>query len=130
MSGFLLDTDIAIELTRKRDQNLRARAAAESGLALSAVTVFELRFGADNSVDPSANHAGVDELIGIIEPISFDARAARHAGHIRLALQRRGIPIGAYDTLIAGHARSLGMTLVTRNVREFERVPGLLVEVW
>jgi len=126
----LLDTDVAVEVTRKRDRDVHARLHAEARVALSAVSLYELRFGAEKSTDPRANHDGVDELLGAVDLLEFDAAAAAHAGEIRAELRHAGTPIGPYDTLIAGHARSRGLVLVTRNVREFERVPGLRVERW
>jgi tRNA(fMet)-specific endonuclease VapC len=126
----LLDTDVAVEATRKRDREVHARLRAETRVALSAVSLYELRFGAEKSADPRANHDGVDELLAIVDLLEFDAAGAAHAGEIRAELRRAGTPIGPYDTLIAGHARSRGLVLVTRNVGEFERVPGLRVERW
>lgn len=99
-------------------------------MALSAVSLYELRFGAEKSADARANHDGVDELLTAVDLLEFDAAAAAHAGAIRAELRRAGTPIGPYDALIAGHARSRALVLVTRNVREFERVPGLRVECW
>ena len=69
-------------------------------------------------------------LAARLEVLAFDAEAAAHAADIRATLERRGLPIGGYDLLIAGHARSRGLIVVTNNVREFARVDGLRIEDW
>jgi len=127
---YLLDTDIAIELLRKRDASLRDRWRAAGPTAASTVSLFELRFGAARSSDTAGNDLAVDELAAAVDFLDLDADAAAHAGDIRADLARRGTPIGAYDVMIAGHARSLGLIVATRNEREFRRVDGLRVERW
>ncbi|WGY03275.1 PIN domain-containing protein [Nocardioides sp. QY071] len=126
----LIDTDVAIELLRKRDLPLRERWRAAGPAAASAVSLFELRFGAARSTEAARNALAVDELAAAVDFLEFDADAAAHAGDIRADLARRGTPIGAYDVMIAGHARSRGLIVVTRNEREFHRVEGLRVERW
>ncbi|TQK72519.1 PIN domain-containing protein [Nocardioides sp. SLBN-35] len=126
----LIDTDVAIELLRKRDLPLRERWRAAGPVAASAVSLFELRFGAARSTEAARNALAVDELAAAVDFLEFDADAAAHAGDIRADLARRGTPIGAYDVMIAGHARSRGLIVVTRNEREFHRVEGLRVERW
>ena len=126
----LLDTDIAIEILRKRDAALRARLAEEGAVGCSSVSLYELRFGASRSRVSRNDHAAVDELTSVVDFVDFDVEAARHAGEIRAELAAVGTPIGPYDVMIAGHARSLGLVLVTRNAREFARVRGLVVERW
>ncbi|MFT4265030.1 MAG: PIN domain-containing protein [Nocardioides sp.] len=127
----LIDTDIAIEALRKRDNGLIERLRAAGRVGLSSVSLYELRYGAERSAEPARNHAAVDELTSTVaEPLDFGPDAAGHAAAVRAALERRGTPIGPYDLQIAGHARSLGLVLVTRNVGEFERVPSLVVERW
>jgi tRNA(fMet)-specific endonuclease VapC len=126
----LLDTDIAIELLRKRDVALREAWRAAGRAAASSISLFELRFGAARSADPARNDLAVDELAAAVDFLDFDAEAAAHAGDIRADLARRGTPIGAYDIMIAGHARSRGLIVVTRNEREFRRIDGLRVERW
>jgi len=130
--GFLLDADLCIELLRGRTPARLRTWIAEQGaaLAMSAVVLSELRFGAERSSAPALHHRGVDALTGLVPVMPLDADAARHAGSIRAALAARGTPVGLADALIAGHARSLAATLVTGNVREFRRVPGLLLEDW
>lgn len=126
---YLIDTDIAIELLRNRDRELAMTVAQHDEISLSVISVFELQYGAAHSNDPRAQ-SKVDALLAVVNVLPFDVDAAVESGRVRAELARNGQQIGPYDRLIAGHARSLGMTLVTRNVREFERVPGLLVEAW
>ena len=91
---------------------------------------MELLFGAHNSQAVRRNLEAVESLLGRIDVLDFDISAAEHSGQIRATLAQRGTPIGPYDTMIAGHARSRGLTLVTNNVSEFERVSGLRLENW
>jgi tRNA(fMet)-specific endonuclease VapC len=97
---------------------------------MSSVSLMELIYGAEKSADPERNLRDVEGLAARLEVLAFDPGAALHTGRIRAALARAGTPIGHYDQMIAGHARSLGLTLVSNNLREFERVPGLLTENW
>lgn len=126
----LLDTDIAIELLRKRDQAVREHWRTAGRVAASSVSLFELRYGAARSRDVARNDLAVDELTTVIDFLQFDADAAAHAGDIRADLATQGTPIGPYDVMIAGHARSRGLILVTRNETEFRRVDGLRVTAW
>lgn len=126
----MLDTDVAIEVLRRRDPTLRERLLAEGAVALSTITVHELRYGAERSADPARNHAAIDQLTAVADVLPFSEVDGGEAGRVRAELRRAGTPIGAYDVLIAGHARAAGLILVTRNVREFERVEGLRVERW
>mgnify|MGYP000076639617 CR=1 FL=1 len=127
----LLDTNILIFALRNRTPGLRDRMRAQVGrMAVSAISAAELAYGVERSSDPVRNRRATEELLALTTPLAFDERAAEHAGEIRATLASAGTPIGAYDVLIAGHARSAGLTLVTNNVREFARVPGLLVEDW
>lgn len=99
-----------------------------SQLTISTVTLAELRFGAEKSHKTSENQSVLDQFAARLSVVDFDADAAKHYGQIRIALRRQ--QIGPLDTLIAAHARSLDLILVTDNVREFKRVPGLLIENW
>lgn len=90
----------------------------------------ELQYGVNKSRHPVQNQAALDLFLAPLEIAPFDALAAQHTGRIRAELERQGTPIGAFDLLIAGHARSLGYTLVTNNGREFSRVPRLSLENW
>ena len=128
---FLLDTNIVIFALRDRTPTLRERLTEHFGrMAVSAITIAELQYGIERSSDPARNRRATDEFLSLVEVQPLSAAAAEHAGEIRAALAAVGRPIGAYDVLIAGHARAAGLTVVTNNVREFDRVPGLLVEDW
>lgn len=128
---FLLDTNIVIFALRNRTPELRARLAADYGrLAVSTITVAELQFGAERSQNPQQNRHAYEAFLALVEVQPFSFAAAEHSGEIRAELAKTGRPIGSYDALIAGHARASGLVVVTNNVREFDRVPGLLVEDW
>lgn len=128
---YLLDTNILIFILRNRTPALRQRLSQNEGaLAVSTVTVHELQYGVERSARPDQNRVAVDSLLDLVEVLPFDRAAAEHAGRTRAALARTGEPIGAYDVLIAAHARSIGLVVVTNSRSEFERVPGLLVEDW
>lgn len=106
----------------------RLRGLPPADVAVSAVVLHELYFGAFKSARREHNLALVDALR--FEVLPLDTEDARHAGEVRAILSALGTPIGAYDVLIAGQARARGLVLVTRNLREFDRVPGLTVENW
>lgn len=106
----------------------RLRAQPVLDVGVSAVMMHELYFGAFKSAMRDRNLARVDALR--FEVLPFDTEDARQAGEIRARLSGQGTPIGALDVLIAGQASARGLTLITRNVREFSRVPGLSTENW
>lgn len=91
---------------------------------------MELIYGAEKSAAPEKNLSVVEGFVARLEVLAFDNDAAAQAGMIRSELARAGTPIGPYDQMIAGHARSQGLIVVTNNVREFERVSGLRIEDW
>jgi len=91
---------------------------------------MELEYGIQRSGDQEANARAVDRLLDFVPVLEFGATAAREAGLVRAELAAAGSPIGSYDVLIAGHARSAALTLATGNVREFSRVPNLTVDDW
>ncbi|KAF1031231.1 MAG: tRNA(fMet)-specific endonuclease VapC [Pseudomonas sp.] len=99
-------------------------------LCISTVTLMELIYGAEKSSNPQKNLADLEGFSARLEVLKFDEDAAAHTGQLRAELARAGTPIGPYDQMIAGHARSQGLILVTNNRREFDRVPGLRVEDW
>lgn len=128
---YLLDSDTAIALQRKKPTATVAQCRDHSGeLGLSTVSAFELWFGADNSSNPAQNRQAVNEFLSLFAIIDFDLDAASHAAEIRAALSEAGTPIGPLDLQIAAIARARGLTVVTGNTREFERVPGLRLENW
>ena len=97
---------------------------------MSDVVLYELLFGAEKSVRPVENRTGVERFAARLSVLSFDSAAAAHSANIRATLEQRGAPIGSYDVMIAGHARSRGLIVVTGNLREFDRVDGLRSEDW
>jgi tRNA(fMet)-specific endonuclease VapC len=99
-------------------------------MCISVVTWGELIYGAEKSSHPERNLTDIEEMAARLEIAPFEALAAAHFGQLRAELYRIGKPIGPYDMMIAGHARSMGLILVTNNLKEFERVPGLRVENW
>ncbi len=127
----ILDTDTCIyAINRRSDAIAEHLIRLEGQLGLSSITLAELTFGAENSSRVAQNLASIYLFSKVVPPVDFDARAAAHFGEIKVALKRSGTPVGAFDMLIAAHARSLDVTLVTNNRREFDRVPGLRVETW
>ena len=129
---YMLDTNIIAYAINKRPETVLRRLTAHEPeeLCLSDITLGELEFGVCKSSRPEQNRLALLAFLAVLRVLPFDADAARHYGEIRWDLSRRGTPIGANDLLIAAHARSLGLTLVTNNLREFERVPDLTVENW
>ncbi len=128
---YLLDTNTLIYFFRGQGRVAeRLLATPVSEVALSAVTLFELRVGIAKSTSPHKRLQQLEELLTSITVIPFANGEARHAAEIRAALESRGIPIGPMDTLIAGTAKAHGATLVTRNIEEFGRVDGLAIEDW
>jgi tRNA(fMet)-specific endonuclease VapC len=130
-----LDTNVVVSLLNGRRPAIRRRYEAErlagSRLTLPAIALFELRFGAANSDRPEANARVLERFLDAkIEILNFDACDAAEAGAIRAYLRARGTPIGPYDVLIAAQARRRDAALVTSNLREFQRVPGLIVMDW
>ena len=131
MLRYLLDTNLCIRVLRDRPAGLRVRFNSEaSGLCMSDVVLYELLFGAEKSTKPAENRTAVEHFAGRLSVLPFDSAAAAHAADIRANLERRGASIGAYDLMIAGHARSRGLIVVTGNLREFSRVEGLRSEDW
>jgi tRNA(fMet)-specific endonuclease VapC len=131
MIKYMLDTNICIFTIKNKPQIVREAFNRHNGqLCISAVTLMELFYGAEKSAAPEKNLAVIEGFVARLEVLPFDNEAAAHTGMIRSELARAGTPIGPYDHMIAGHARSRGFIVVTNNLREFERVPGLRVEDW
>ena len=131
MLRYMLDTNLCIRLLRDRPAGLRPRFSAEAqSLCTSTVVLTELLYGAEKSARPQHHRQEVETFSQRLELLPFDAEAAAHAADIRTVLEKSGEPIGAYDLLIAGHARSRGLIVVTGNLREFARVEGLRAEDW
>jgi tRNA(fMet)-specific endonuclease VapC len=131
MLKYLLDTNIVIYVIKRRPIEVLSIFNENAGrMAISAVTLSELFHGAEKSAKVAQNLAVVEEFASLLEVLPYTAKASQHYGAIRSALERVGRPIGVNDLHIAAHARSEGLTLVTHNLGEFERVPGLLTENW
>ena len=131
MLKYLLDTNIVIYTMKNRPQRVKSRFQQHHGqMGISTVTIGELVFGAEHSQQTEQNLEDIEALAARLEVLPFDNKAAYHFGQIRAALYRTGQPIGPYDMMIAGQARAAGLKLVTNNFKEFERVPGLLLENW
>ncbi|MEV4609486.1 tRNA(fMet)-specific endonuclease VapC [Neorhizobium sp. LMR1-1-1.1] len=131
MLKYMLDTNICIFTIKNKPQQVRDAFNRHSGqLCISSVSLMELIYGAEKSASPERNLAVVEGLAARLEVMSYDELAATHTGQLRAELARNGTPIGPYDQLIAGHARSRGLIMVTNNRREFDRVAGLRIEDW
>lgn len=131
MFKYLLDTNIVIYVIKRRPlAALKIFNQQQGRMAVSAITVAELVHGAEKSQFPARNLAVVEDFFSRMAILPYTAEAAYHYGSIRAVLEKEGQTIGVNDLHIAGHARSLGLTLVTNNLREFERVPGLMLENW
>jgi tRNA(fMet)-specific endonuclease VapC len=131
MLRYLLDTNLCIRVIRERPASLRTRFNAEAGsLCISDVVLYELYYGAEKSARQAETRQTVDRFAAHLAVLPYGSAAAAHTANIRADLERRGLTIGAYDLMIAGHARSLGLVVVTGNLREFHRVDGLRSEDW
>ena len=128
---YMLDTNICIFIMKHVPNVLSAFFQKKNdGVAISAITQAELEFGLYNSNMQENNKNKLISFLSLVEILPFDGTAATSYGMIRTELKRNGTPIGNMDMLIAAHAKSLNMTLVTNNTREFERVKGLIIEDW
>src|SRR5712671_1413548 len=127
---FLLDAHVVIGLLNEATSKLAQRARREkpTDIAISAIVAHELFYGAFRSQRATQNVASIDALQ--FEVLEFDKEDARQAGEVRALLASKGTPIGPYDVLIAGQAKSRNLILVTNNTDEFGRVPGLRLDDW
>jgi tRNA(fMet)-specific endonuclease VapC len=130
-----LDTNAVIAAINRRLPSVRTRleAAIVAGepVGISAIVLFELRYGIIKSARPQENRAILEAFLALdVTPWPFEPEDAEEAGEIRAELERRGTPIGPYDVLIAAQARRRGAVLITANTLEFARVPGLTIENW
>jgi tRNA(fMet)-specific endonuclease VapC len=128
----MLDTNICIYIIKRRPQSVLDRFSAfpVGDIGISSITLAELEYGAAKSAQPKKNREALEEFVSPLDIATFDRDAAEAYGRIRAVLERKGLPIGAMDMLIAAHALSLGVNLVTNNETEFQRVSGLRVENW
>jgi tRNA(fMet)-specific endonuclease VapC len=131
MLRYMLDTNLCVRVLRDRPKDVRDRFnAAADALCISTIVLTELLHGAAKSARPDHNRREVERFAARLEVLAFDEPAADHAADIRFALERTGRRIGGYDLLIAGHARSRGLIVVTGDLGEFRRVEGLRSEDW
>ncbi|MGI8403852.1 MAG: type II toxin-antitoxin system VapC family toxin [Thermomicrobiales bacterium] len=133
--SYLLDTNVVIDLLRARATTVRAHyrqvVGSNEAIAISAITLFELRHRIAKSSRPEQNSAALNTLLqSQIEVIPFTDEDAPIAGELTAHLESQGRRIGPYDLLIAAQALRTGMTLVTANTSEFNRVPDLQWEDW
>lgn len=127
----MLDTNIVIYILKRRPLEILSTFNANANrMAISSITLAELTHGAEKSDRVTENLEVIDNFCSRLEVLPYGEKAAQHYGAIRAGLEQLGQPIGVNDIHIAGHARSEGLALVTHNVSEFERVPGLELENW
>ena len=128
---YLLDTNTCIFIMKKIPIVVeRLRSAQKDGVVMSSITLAELEYGVSKSKAYERNRNTLLAFSTLVNILPFDVSASAEYGSIRAALEKMGTPISVLDTLIAAHAKSLKLVLITNNTREFQRVKGLLVEDW
>jgi tRNA(fMet)-specific endonuclease VapC len=129
---YILDTNMCIYVIKKKPSRVleRFRTFGVSDIGISTITLSELEYGVAKSTRKEQNLEALIEFLAPLEILSFDEKASRHYGEIRAHLEGKGISVGAMDLLIAAHARSLLLPLVTNDTRAFKRIPGLQIENW
>jgi len=131
MLKYMLDTNIVIYVIKRRPVEVLALFNRHAGqMCISSITLAELLHGAEKSARPDHNLRQVEDFVSRLEVLEYGTKAAAHYGDIRAGLERQGTPIGVNDLHIAGHSRSEGLTLVTNNLKEFERVEALRLDNW
>lgn len=127
----MLDTNIVIYTIKNRPPEVKDSFKRFKGsMCVSTVTVGELIYGAERSSNPEKNLKVIEGMLARVTVLPYEEKDAVHFGQIRAELLSIGKPIGPYDMMIAAHARSKGLILVTNNTREFERVPGIRLDNW
>lgn len=127
----MLDANLCIRVLRLRSPELSDRFENEAHeLSISTIVLHELYYGAERSARVSEQRQKVEVFAANLSVLNFDNEAAQHAADIKARLARDGNLIGPNDLLIAGHARSLGLKLITGNLKEFTRVDGLRCDDW
>jgi tRNA(fMet)-specific endonuclease VapC len=131
MLTYMLDTNICIYVMKNYPPVLRDKfnALAEQ-LCISSITLGELHYGAEKSARRVENLTAIEHFVARLDVLAFADKAAAHYGQVRAELERAGTLCGAHDMQIGGHARSEGLIVVTNNMREFARMPGLRIENW
>jgi tRNA(fMet)-specific endonuclease VapC len=131
MLAYMLDTNICIYVMKNHPPELREKfnSLAEQ-LCISSITLGELHYGAEKSARRAENLTAIENFVARLDVLAFVDRAAAHYGQVRAELERAGTPCGVHDMQIGGHARSEGLIVVTNNMREFARMPGVRAENW
>ena len=131
MLAYMLDTNICIYVMKTYPPAIlkKFNALAEE-LCISSITLGELHYGAEKSAHRAENLTAIEHFTARLEVLSFGEKAAAHYGQLRAELERAGTPCGIHDMQIGGHARSEGLIVVTNNLREFLRMPGLRTDNW
>ncbi len=129
---YLLDTNICVYIIKQKPKIVfeKFKKLFVGSIGISSITLAELQFGVKKSSNPEKNKEALEKFITPLEILDFDYSATIEYGIIRADLEKRGIPIGPLDMLIASHARSYKLTLVTNNEKEFTRIPDLKIENW
>ena len=129
---YMLDTNICIYAIKHKPEKVfqKLQEVESEDVCVSSVTYAELVHGVEKSAAVEKNRLALSVLLANIENLDFDVDAADCYGKIRADLEKKGTPIGLLDMMIAGHAQSLGYTVVTNNVKEFSRVSNLKIENW
>ncbi|CAN1537296.1 VapC Predicted nucleic acid-binding protein, contains PIN domain [Burkholderiaceae bacterium] len=131
MLKYLLDTNIVNYVLKRRPKEvLEIFNTNASRMAISSITLSELIYGAEKSLNPDKNLEAIEEFVSHLDVLPYEAKASQHYGQIKAALEKKGEIIGVNDIHIAAHAISQGLILVTNNLREFKRVPNLALENW
>ena len=128
----MLDTNVCIYLIKAHPASVLERFASHAvgDIGISVITMAELEYGVTKSSRPARNREALEQFVSPLEVAEFDRRATAAYGRLRTALEKKGQPIGSMDLLIAAHAVSLDVRLITHNVKEFGKVPGLRIEDW
>jgi len=129
---YMLDTNICIYLMNNRSPRVveKIKQHRDSGICISAITLAELEYGASKSLHYERNVIAIQKMLSILDVLTFDEAAASCYGITRTRLEQKGQIIGPLDMLIAGHAMSRKLILITNNIKEFERVENLTLENW
>jgi tRNA(fMet)-specific endonuclease VapC len=129
---YILDTNICIYIIKRKPEQVFAKLLTLSvgSVVISSITLAELQYGVEKSINREKNKEALEKFLTPIEIIDFGVSATKEYGKIRAELEKMGTPIGSLDMLIAAHAKSLDLTLVTNNEKEFDRVNSLKIENW
>ena len=129
---YMLDTNICIYAIKNKPEQVleKLKQNLSNGICISAITLAELQHGVEKSMNPEKNSMALLQFLSILDILPFDDLAAVEYGKICAYLQKRGTPIGTMDMLIAAHAKTEKLIIVTNNIREFEKVPDLKIQNW